>query len=193
MDVVPGGRWYTLLSVVPALTPPCPPITLAQISKSMLGKVTYNLNAMSHDTAIAMIRRVLALGVNLTELYVDTVGREEVYQEMLEKLFPQIKIVVTSKADDKFPICSAASICAKVSRDRILENWGFAEKAAGRIKPKRIAGSGYPGDPETKEWLEGAFDPTFGFPEVVRFSWAPASARSSTSRSQSKPSAGSAR
>lgn len=53
-------------------------------------------------------------GVQLTELYVDTVGKEDYYQDKLERLFPDLKIVVTSKADVKFPIVSAASICAKV-------------------------------------------------------------------------------
>jgi ribonuclease H2 subunit A len=61
-------------------------------------------------------------GVQLTELYVDTVGNEDYYQEKLERLFPQLKIVVTSKADVKFPIVSAASICAKVN----LVSWILA-------------------------------------------------------------------
>lgn len=33
-------------------------------------------------------------------------------------------------------------------------------------------GSGYPSDPVTKSWLTEAFDAVFGFPSVVRFSWA---------------------
>jgi len=27
-------------------------------------------------------------------------------------------------------------------------------------------------DPNTQAWLKGAFDPIFGFPSIVRFSWA---------------------
>ena len=35
--------------------------------------------------------------------------------------------------------------------------------------------SGYPSDPKCKEWIKSNLkDPVFGFPDVVRFSWAPA-------------------
>lgn len=135
----------------------------------MLGRVPYNLNAIAHDTTIALVKRVIEMGVNLTELYVDTVGKENVYQEMLEGIFPQLKIVVTSKADVKFPIVSAASICAKVTRDRVMDEWQFTEK--GTASWSRDFGSGYPGDPITKKWLAQAGDAVFGFPSIVRYSW----------------------
>ena len=41
-------------------------------------------------------------------------GVAEKYQDKLQKIFPGIKITVAPKADAKFPVVSAASICAKV-------------------------------------------------------------------------------
>ena len=39
-------------------------------------------------------------------------------------------------------------------------------------------GSGYPSDPKCKAWMDSALqDAVFGFPDVVRFSWAPIKAR----------------
>ena len=46
----------------------------SEISRSMLRKDPYNLNAMSHDSAMQMIRAVLDAGVKIDTCYVDTVG-----------------------------------------------------------------------------------------------------------------------
>ena len=35
-------------------------------------------------------------------------------------------------------------------------------------------GCGYPSDVKTQRWLKDNLDPVFGWPDVVRFSWAPA-------------------
>ena len=35
-------------------------------------------------------------------------------------------------------------------------------------------GCGYPGDKNTVRWLQENLHPVFGWPDVVRFSWAPA-------------------
>jgi ribonuclease H2 subunit A len=112
----------------------------------------------------------LDAGVNVKELYVDTVGLPQTYQDKLSKIFPGMKIQVAKKADSLFPIVSAASICAKVTRDVELMTWQFKEEECGIEIGKKL-GSGYPGDEITKTWLKEHFDPVFGFPSIVRYSW----------------------
>ncbi|MEQ2302831.1 Ribonuclease H2 subunit A [Ameca splendens] len=111
------------------------------ISTSMLQRMKYNLNALSHDTAIGLIQYALDSGVQLQEVYVDTVGPAEKYEVKLSQRFPGIKVTVRPKADSLFPVVSAASICAKVARDRVVKGWKFAEDL-GQIDPDY--GSGYP-------------------------------------------------
>ncbi|KAK5623507.1 Ribonuclease H2 subunit A [Crenichthys baileyi] len=141
------------------------------ISTSMLQRMKYNLNALSHDTAIGLIQYALDSGVQLKEVYVDTVGPAEKYEVKLSQRFPGIKVTVRPKADSLFPVVSAASICAKVARDRVVKGWNFAEDL-GQIDTDY--GSGYPNDPKTKEWLLKYLDPVFGYPQFVRFSWSTA-------------------
>ena len=47
-------------------------------------------------------------------MYVDTVGSAPKYQDKLSAIFKSVDVTVTPKADARFPIVSAASICAKV-------------------------------------------------------------------------------
>ncbi|GAA5832651.1 hypothetical protein JCM3766R1_004280 [Sporobolomyces carnicolor] len=158
------------------------------ISMGMLRRIPYNLNAQSHDCTINLIREVVDRGYNIRQCFVDTVGPAADYQAKLTSLFPTISFTVCSKADALFPIVSAASIVAKITRDRILEDWTFLEQPVETTKDedetdgperkdeqdeRRLFGSGYPSDPKTVAWLESNFHPVFGFPNVARFSWAP--------------------
>merc|ERR1712166_415071 len=58
-------------------------ISPVTISNSMLRSKKYSLNQLSHDSAIGMIQHFLNKGVNITQLYVDTVGIAEYYQAKL--------------------------------------------------------------------------------------------------------------
>ncbi|XP_063701006.1 ribonuclease H2 subunit A [Culicoides brevitarsis] len=139
------------------------------ISTSMNRRVKYSLNEVSMGSAIDLIKKAVELGVNVKEVYVDTVGPPEKYQAKLKGIFPDFKITVAKKADSTYPIVSAASICAKVSRDHALKVWSFREG----IELEEGFGSGYPGDPATKRFLDNV-EPVFGFPRLVRFSWSTA-------------------
>ncbi|KAI5648422.1 hypothetical protein M9H77_34427 [Catharanthus roseus] len=139
-----------------------------ELSAKMLKKSKINLNEISHDSAMGLVKRVLNMGVLLTEVYVDTVGDPEKYRIKLSEKFPAIKFVVAKKADSLYPVVSGASIVAKVTRDRALRDWVLDETAENM---HRNFGSGYPGDPETKSWLNDHKHSIFGFPTLVRFSW----------------------
>ena len=122
-----------------------------------------------------MIQTALDNGVDLAEVYVDTVGDPNKYQEKLKTHFPQIpSITVAKKADATYPIVGAASICAKVVRDDVIRRWECPE-GVEPLPDGAGFGSGYPGDDKTKRFLQKALDPLFGFPRIVRFSWSTAS------------------
>jgi ribonuclease HII len=83
----------------------------SEISRNMLRQLPYNLNQMSHNAAISMIRALQQTDqVQIRTCYIDTVGNASSYQRRLEQEFPDIEFVVESKADDTYPPCSAASI-----------------------------------------------------------------------------------
>jgi ribonuclease HII len=71
-------------------------------------------------------------------------------------------IVSEHKADSKFPIVSAASILAKVERDRIIDEM---HKKYGDF------GSGYPSDPKTISFVRSLFEKGLTLPSIIRLSW----------------------
>lgn len=73
------------------------------------------------------------------------------------------KVIAEHGADKKYPIVSAASIVAKVIRDRIIR--GISE-VYGRV------GSGYPHDSTTIKFVEGWIRRMGRVPSFVRGSWA---------------------
>lgn len=138
---------------------------------------TYNLNAQAMDATVELIKGVYARGVNIQEIYVDTVGQPAVYQKKLERVFPTAKITVAKKADSLYPCVSAASVCAKVTRDAALETlWKArgrrpgAEEGTGEEEGMGW-GSGYPADGRCTSWLRGNMHPVFGWGPECRFSW----------------------
>ncbi|XP_066248656.1 ribonuclease H2 subunit A [Euwallacea similis] len=139
------------------------------ICNSMLSRSKHSLNQVSMDSAVGLIKAALEQKVNVEHVFVDTVGKPEKYQAYLKSLFPNLNIVVAKKADSTYPVVSAASICAKVTRDHALKVWNFTEGI-----DVKAYGSGYPGDPVTKKFLIDYCDPVFGYPHLVRFSWSTA-------------------
>ena len=147
-------------------------ISARAISAGMLAPGTaYNLNAQAMDTTIALIRNILGLGVNVQEIYVDTIGSPAVYQAKLERDFPGIAITVAKKADSLYPCVSAASVCAKVTRDVALQVLYTAHEKDNAKETKAGWGSGYPSDGRCVSWLRSNMHPVFGWGPECRFSW----------------------
>lgn len=77
------------------------------------------------------------------QVFVDPVGPHEVYEAKLKAIFPTLDFTVVPKADALFPVVSAASIVAKVTRDVFMEFWKFND-VEGQLNFSSEFGSGYP-------------------------------------------------
>ena len=85
------------------------------------------------------------------------------YAEMVKNnLLHTCEIISEHHADEKYPVVSAASIIAKVTRDRAMATLA---KKYGEI------GSGYPSDPVTIHWLTGYIEENKIPPPIARRSW----------------------
>lgn len=97
---------------------------------------------------------------NPSTCFIDSMDvKPERLKNELENMHPDLKVISEHGADDRYPIVAAASIVAKVERDREVQEI--------RKKYKDI-GSGYPSDPRTTKFLktiEGEM------PDFVRQSW----------------------
>ena len=61
----------------------------------------------------------------------------------MEDTFPDLRFKVDKKADSKYKPVSAASVCAKVTRDIALKEWKFPDN--DNVQMERVGwGSGYP-------------------------------------------------
>lgn len=146
------------------------------ISSGMLKPAgSYNLNAQAMDATIDLIKGVFSAGINVTEIYIDTIGNPQTYQKKLERIFPTTMITVAKKADSLYPSVSAASVCAKVTRDAALEVCYQSYASKNETEDPKVSidgwGSGYPSDSRCNMWLEKNMDPLFGWGNECRFSW----------------------
>lgn len=162
-------------------------LSARDISAGMMrpGMNIYNLNAQAMDATIEIIRGVLnEKHINVTEVYIDTIGNPVTYQAKLQKLFPTLSITVAKKADSLYPCVSAASVVAKVTRDVALETCyeSFYREPIQNVEDTDMNepetkteepgwGSGYPSDAKCINWLRQNMDSVFGWGNECRFSW----------------------
>ncbi len=124
-----------------------------------------NINLLEEKAALADIKNLLKSigGVNyVEEIIIDKFGELRFLKKILSELGFKGRLIVEEKADSRYAVVSAASIIAKVIRDRRVE---VLKKIYG------IKGSGYPSDPETVESVLLLLE-NGNTPDVIRYSWA---------------------
>ena len=122
------------------------------------------LRKLNYLEAMAMARVIRDLRPD--RAYVDSsdVVPERFADQILRVLPDKPKMVCEHGADDRYAVVSAASILAKVRRDRIV---------AELRREHGDFGSGYCHDARTVSFLEGWFRERDDCPPFVRASWAP--------------------
>lgn len=126
------------------------------------GKKLHKLNRLEAHT---MAEVIAALEPDIAYVDASDVLADRFGKHIEERLPFKIKIVSEHKADRKYVAVSAASIIAKVERDRIIKelNSEYGEM-----------GSGYMTDPKTIKFLEDWMRMHGFYPDFVRKSWKPA-------------------
>jgi len=138
------------------------------------GKKLHRLNRLE---AQAMAKVIEVLKPDIAYVDASDVIEERFKQHILECLPFQVKIVSEHKADKTYPVVSAASIIAKVERDKEI-----AELA----KKYGDFGSGYPSDQRTVNFLQQCLEKWKEYPNDIRKSWKPAKKAKSDSDSRQK-------
>jgi ribonuclease HII len=126
------------------------------------GKKLHKLNRLE---AQKMAEIIEMLKPDIAYVDASDVLEDRFKQHILECLSFKPKIVSEHKADRKYPIVSAASIIAKVERDKEIAE--LASKYGD-------LGCGYPTDPKTLDFLRRWLERFGEYPEFVRKSWKPA-------------------
>ena len=120
------------------------------------------LHKLNRLEAQAMAQVITILKPDIAYVDASDVLADRFKQHIAESLPFTVQIISEHKADVKYPIVSAASIIAKVERD----------KAISRLQVKHgETGSGYATDPKTLKFLENWIKRFGSYPDFVRKSW----------------------
>jgi ribonuclease H2 subunit A len=120
----------------------------------MLRSSPVSLNTLSYDAVVRALKKIIttnAVAPVITTVFVDTVGDPEFYRRKLVEGLGEgfADFVIEKKADAKYKTVSAASIVAKVTRDRVVADWQWRES---NVTLDKDFGSGYPGDESCVNW-----------------------------------------
>jgi ribonuclease HII len=136
------------------------------------GKKFHRLNRLEAQT---MAKVIETLKPDIAYVDASDVLEERFKQHILECLPFEVEVISEHKADRNYPIVSAASIIAKVERDKAIRE---LKEVYGDF------GCGYPTDPKTLEFLKQCLEKSGEYPDFVRKSWKPAKKAKSENESR---------
>lgn len=140
---------------------------IVKLAPSEIDEVVFNgrkLRKLNWLEAQTMAKVLQTLRPDKAYVDASDVLEERFKQDILDCLPFKISIVSEHKADKTYPIVSAASIIAKVERDKEIAK--LADKYGD-------FGSGYPSDPRTTAFLMKCIRKMEEYPDFVRKSWKP--------------------
>ncbi|SVA53815.1 uncharacterized protein METZ01_LOCUS106669, partial [marine metagenome] len=133
---------------------------VTRISPKIIDKSVFN-HSLNHLEARYMAKVISKLSPSIA--FVDSCDvNPRRFGKEISKLTFRSKIKSYHHADSKFVVVSAASILAKVSRDRAIT----------KLKKKHNIGSGYPSDPKTKAFVKKSIKRNEPL-TFIRKSWKP--------------------
>jgi ribonuclease HII len=135
------------------------------ISPDEIDEVVVNgkrLRKLNYLEAVYFARVIDALGAPRVTVDASDVIPDRFRDDIVANLGKRCEVTAFHKADRDFPVVSAASIIAKVERDR----------AVARLKEEHgDFGSGYPSDPMTRAFFVDRIGRGEPLPTCVRKSW----------------------
>ena len=120
------------------------------------------LHKLNRLEAQAMARVITVLKPDVVYVDASDILADRFEEHIAENLSFSPKIISEHKADIKYPVVSAASIIAKVERDKVISQ---LQKKHGNM------GCGYPSDSNTIKFLEDWIRKFGSYPDFVRKSW----------------------
>jgi len=119
----------------------------------------WKLNRLEAEKMALLLRKI---GPSIAYVDAPDVDAERFGKTVEEILSGGVEIIAKHHADETYPLVSAASIVAKVRRDREVE---WLKARYGDF------GSGYPSDPRTRKFIQKLLNEKGEVPDFVRKSW----------------------
>lgn len=119
--------------------------------------VFHGLSDLELHRMAGIVRTVRADAYYVDSCYADA----DLFGSKLADMSGSRSVHAYTKADSKYTVVAAASILAKVARDRSISY----------IRRHHPVGSGYPGDAKTAAYVRDIYRTTGRFPDFARRSW----------------------